>query len=111
MRSLLLATLLVAGSAWAQTAPPATQPDMAPPGQAMPTEPGEAVPVQPAVPPAPGEAAPAMPPAPGAVPQGQVRQARPGAETAMSDFPVCTREVRDRCRQPDGRRIPPPTRG
>jgi hypothetical protein len=31
-----------------------------------------------------------------------------GPATAAGEWPVCTRNLRDRCRQPEGRRVPPP---
>jgi hypothetical protein len=35
-------------------------------------------------------------------------QSTPTPRQAMTDYPVCTRAQRDNCRQPEGRRIPPP---
>lgn len=116
MRALILLTVGIAGAAWAQTTPPQTQPDMAPPGQTSPTT----APDRPMPPPAgdpvtaPGEATPPTPqgtPTPGSMGEDQApRTAAPG-QTAMTDYPVCTRQMRDRCRQPEGRRIPPPAGG
>lgn len=116
MRALILLTLGVAGVAWAQTTPTQTQPDMAPPGQTAPTTPptpGATPPQSPSSPATtPGEATPARPDGSREMMgPNQMPQASSPGQTAMTDYPVCTRQMRDRCRQPDGRRIPPPAGG
>lgn len=129
MRTFVLATALLAATATFAQQPPGTPPAAPPPGEGQPVTPVPTpqnqtpgmqpdrsmppttnpnptpVPTAPGPGSTPGQMAPGAPMSSPAAPQGTRAMA---PRQAMTDYPVCSAQQRDGCRQPDGRRAPAP---
>jgi hypothetical protein len=126
MRHFVAATLLLLGTAALAQQAPGTPPGAPPPGEGQPVIPAPTpqgqMPGMNPDPSAPSSANPnatpgQMPPKPGGQSGTMGRTADSGMSgtgaamgtpRAGGDYPLCTREQRDNCRQPEGRSVPAP---